>query len=227
MAKCVILFDGMIGVGKTTGMMKIGQMFKEAGFRVLMLSEPIIDFTTLGDFNPLQCWANSLFTDPNYLYLFQIYVASCLVKRNMGDLINYDVILLDRNIDSCYMFIDAYTNILALEKQSCKREIMIHMTNLMKDMDPLPPTMFMYCDCPIPVALQRIKNRGRLEEEKTSIKLMEEHHKVLDEYFTKCKLPKLKLETEHFDDFLHIYFGQILKLMPDETLERYLSITEG
>ena len=190
----MIIFDGLIGSGKTTLINSLCNYMNSKGIKTLSVLEPVHLWKECG---ALEHFYKDI---PQNCYEFQTFVYVTRIKdlllkyKESKD--KYDVFLIERSIlTDRYVFVEMLKNELGTIRYNMYQE----WANMWKEVIPFSFDLFVFLDTDVQTSMERIKKRNRDEEtqipESYQKNLLEAH-----KTFYNKDLKNLNYKTIHIDN---------------------------
>lgn len=194
----IIIFDGLIGSGKTTLINSLCNYMNSKGIKTLSVLEPVHLWKECG---ALEHFYKNI---PQNCYEFQTFVYVTRIKDLLSkykeNKEKYDVFLIERSIlTDRYVFVEMLKNDFGQIRYNMYQE----WAEMWKEIIPFSFDLFVFLDTDINTSMKRIKQRNRNEEseipESYQKNLLETHKKFYNE-----NLKELEYQTIHITNDIMI-----------------------
>ena len=190
----MIIFDGLIGSGKTTLINSLCNYMNSKGIKTLSVLEPVHLWKECG---ALEHFYKNI---PQNCYEFQTFVYVTRIKdlllKYKENHDKYDVFLIERSIlTDRYVFVEMLKDELGTIRYNMYQE----WADMWKEVIPFSFDLFVFLDTDIKTSMERIKRRNRNEE----TQIPESYQKNLlnaHETFYNKDLKDLNYKTLHIDN---------------------------
>ena len=218
--KKYIIFDGLIGAGKTTLIKMLVKTMKSKGYKVKPIFEPVDVWEDAG---ALKLFYEDIKT---HCYEFQTFTYITRIQRLLKEIdLNDDIeyYLIERSI-----FTDKYVFVELLKEQMGETRIEMYNIwwNMWEKLIPFKPSLFVMLDTSVDDSQDRLKIRNRAGEIVSNdyqIKLHKEHHNFYCEIKNKLGVPSIVIPSS---DMKHDYIDNenhpILEKILDQIVVSYV-----
>jgi len=186
--------EGNIGAGKTTFSYSLSHMLKDAGHRVLHLTEPVDEWTNFHGQNLLDLFYGN---QQRWAFTFQVNALLSMIKRDELAM-EYQkkgyVVIKERSIFSVN---NLFTPMLARIMTPAEISILKNMSDIMSNISCTASTIYVRTDPEI--CIQRIHTRGRPEESRIDIAYITDLHRLHEKEISNSLLNVIAADGNSYD----------------------------
>jgi deoxyadenosine/deoxycytidine kinase len=211
---CVVVIDGVIGVGKTTLIEKcLVPMLTEREYRVTVVREPVDKWKESGSLQ-------QFYKDPSRrAYQFQTRAFHDRIRECQEQYKNYskctDIFLLERSIFTDMLFMKMLLDSNTIDETEFRdyKDLWKMWEKLM----PFTPDLFVYLRPDVEVAMERLHKRNR-EGETVSIEYQKALQEKHDEFLGK---DMVQISDSRYVPCLHLYTNE--NFVSDDLVKSYIT----